>query len=303
VSLRVTVTGASGLIGGALLDRLAQRGDEITVLTRDPASFGEHGGITLHHWDPLAQPAPVDALAGRTAVIHLAGAPVAQRWSTKAKQAIRSSRVEGTGNLVKGIAACRLAERPAVLLSASAIGYYGPHAEEPIDEDAPPGTDFLAGVCAEWEAQALAAERLLRVVAIRTGVVLDSSGGALAKMLGPFRLGLGGPVAGGAQYVSWIHLADLVGLMLTAATDERFSGPVNATAPAPVTNREFSRLLGRALHRPALLGIPAFALRALYGEMSEIITTGARVMPAKALVLGYRFSYPELEGALRDVLS
>jgi uncharacterized protein (TIGR01777 family) len=191
-----------------------------------------------------------------------------------------------------------------MLLSASAIGYYGAHGEEPLDEDAPPGSDFLARVCVDWEAAAAAAGELdMRVAQVRIGVVLDSGGGALAKMLPAFRLGAGGPVAGGEQYVSWIHIEDVVGMMLTALEDERWSGPLNATAPEPVTNRDFSKALGGVLRRPSLLPLPGLALRALYGEMAEIVTTGARVMPAKPLVLGYEFSHPHLGDALRSAIA
>ena len=194
--------------------------------------------------------------------------------------------------------------RPAVLVSASAIGYYGAHGEEPLDEEAPPGSDFLAQVCVAWETQARAALQVgMRAVQVRTGVVLDPRGGALAKMLPPFRMGVGGPVAGGAQYVSWIHVDDLVGVIHAALSDERWSGPVNGTAPEPVTNRELSHALGHALHRPALLPVPAAALALLYGEMAQIVTTGARVLPAKPLVLGYEFRHPHLDEALEAALS
>jgi uncharacterized protein (TIGR01777 family) len=285
----VTVTGATGLIGPALVASLLEEGAHVTVLSRDP------------------QPAPAQALAGRDAVVHLAGEPVAQRWSEQAKRAIRESRVSGTRNLLAGLALLEEAAaggRPRTLICSSAIGYYGPHGEEPLDEDAASGGDFLAQVCAAWEAEAArAAELGLRVVNVRTGVVLDAGGGALAKMLPPFRLGVGGPVAGGRQYVSWIHTEDLVGMMLSALEDEHWSGPVNATAPEPVSNRELSRALGTALRRPALLPVPALALRLLYGEMAEIVTTGARVVPAKALVLGYRFRHPQLLEALRSALA
>jgi uncharacterized protein (TIGR01777 family) len=190
-----------------------------------------------------------------------------------------------------------------VLVSSSAIGYYGPHGDEPIDEEAPAGTDFLAQTCSAWETEARAAEKLgVRVVRVRTGVVLDREGGALGKMLTPFKLGVGGPVAGGRQYMSWIGVDDLVGIMLAAIDDERWSGPVNATAPEPLTNHDFSNALGRVLHRPSLLPIPGIALQLLYGEMAEIVTTGARVLPAKALVLGYEFRHPHLDGALRAAL-
>ncbi len=303
-ALRVTVTGATGLVGPPLIAALREQGAEVTVLSRDPARAQSRlGEVHASAWDLIGEPAPAEALEGRDAVIHLAGEPVAQRWSAAAKRAIRDSRVLGTRNLV---AAMRTLERPpATLISASAIGYYGPRGEEPIDEDAPAGRDFLGQVCAEWEAEAeRAAESAgVRVVTVRTGVVLDSGGGALRKMLPPFRLGVGGPVAGGGQYVSWIHTEDLLGLMLAALASDRWGGPVNATAPNPVTNADFSRALGRVLRRPAFLPVPALALRALYGEMAEIVTTGARVVPAKALVLGYEFAHPQLEEALRSALS
>jgi uncharacterized protein len=305
--LRVTVTGATGLIGPALIGALAKRGAEVTVLSRDPASarsmLGGDGQTPVEalRWDPVSEPAPAAALTGRDAVVHLAGENVAQRWSASAKQAISESRVIGTRHLLAGL---RGAEpRPRTLISASAIGYYGAHGEEPLDEDAPAGRDFLAGVCAAWEAEAESAGELgMRVVAVRTGVVLDRRGGALARMLRPFRLGVGGPVAGGSQYISWIHSEDLVGMMLAALADERWRGPINATAPEPVRNRDFSRALGSALGRPSLLPVPGAALRLLYGEMAEILTTGARVVPAKALVLGYQFRHPRLDGALRSAL-
>jgi uncharacterized protein (TIGR01777 family) len=304
----VTVTGATGLIGTRLVAALLDRETQVTILSRDPArARAELGEIDAVAWDPMSEPAPVEALAGREAVVHLAGAPVAQRWSAKARQAIRESRVTGTRNLLEGlrdVGRLEVGHRPPTLISSSAIGYYGPHGEEPLDEDAPPGKGFLARVCREWEAESARAAQLgMRVVAVRTGVVLDQRGGALAKMLPPFRLGLGGPVAGGRQYISWIHIEDLLGMMLTAIEDERWRGPMNATAPEPVTNREFSRALGAALRRPAILPVPATALHLLYGEMSEILTTGARVVPAKPLVLGYEFRHPRLQEALSSALA
>jgi uncharacterized protein (TIGR01777 family) len=302
-ALRVTVTGATGLIGPSLVASLRERGAQVTVLTRDPArARARLGDVEAVGWEMLDGPAPMQALDERDAVVHLAGEPVAQRWSARVKRAIRESRALGTRNLVEGLALAPA--RPRLLLSSSATGYYGAHGEEPLDEDAPPGSDFLARVCVEWEAAAAAARELgARVVQLRTGVVLDPAGGALAKMLPPFRLGVGGPVAGGCQYISWIHAQDVVGMMLAALEDERWSGPVNATAPEPVPNRAFSKVLGRVLGRPALLPVPALALHALYGEMAEIVTTGARVMPAKALVLGYEFAHPQLEQALRSALT
>jgi uncharacterized protein len=300
---QVTLTGATGLIGPRLVDALRAQGTSVTVLSRDPEKARTRlSEVEAVRWDPLAEAAPAEALAGRDAVVHMAGEPVAQRWSASAKQAIRDSRVIGTRNLVEGVRRCE--HRPAVLLSSSAAGYYGAHGEEPLDEDAPPGKDFLAQVCVAWEREASAVGELgMRVLHLRTGVVLDAGGGALAKMLPPFRLGVGGPVSGGRQFMSWIHAEDVVGLALAGLSDERWSGPINVTAPTPVENREFSRVLGRVLHRPALLPVPALALRFLYGEMAEIITTGARVVPAKALVLGFEFRHPELEEALRSALS
>jgi len=304
----VTVTGATGLIGPPLIGALRERGAHVTVLTRDPdralARLGSEGSAPVEavRWDLMNEPAPPAALAGRDAVVHLAGENVAQRWTARAKEAIRSSRVTGTRHLVEGL---RDAEpRPATLVSSSAIGYYGAHGDEPLDEDAPTGRDFLAEVCADWEREAEQASKLgVRVVAVRTGVVLDRGGGALAKMLPPFRAGVGGPVAGGRQYISWIHLEDLIGIIITSIEDERWSGPVNATAPEPVRNRDFSKALGSGLKRPSWLPVPGLALQALYGEMAEIVTSGARVVPAKALVLGYSFRHPALPEALSSALA
>jgi uncharacterized protein (TIGR01777 family) len=284
---------------------LQDRGAQVTVLSRDPsraqARLDSAVAVEIVRWDPMNEPAPPGALAGRDAVVHLAGENVAQRWTAKARRAIRDSRLTGTRHLLEGL---READpRPGTLVSASAIGYYGAHGDEPLDEDAPAGKDFLAGVCADWEAEAGRASELgVRVVQVRTGVVLDPSGGALAKMLTPFRLGVGGPVAGGRQYMSWIHRDDLIGMIVAAIEDERWTGPINATAPQPVSNRDFSRALGGALGRPSLLPVPGAALRLLYGEMAEIVTTGARVVPAKPLVLGYEFRHPQLKEALESAL-
>ncbi len=304
--LRVTVTGATGLVGTRLLPALTDAGAQVTILTRNPPRAARGlGGLAVDAevvaWDPQAGPAPPEALAGRDAVVNLAGENIAQRWSARARRAIRDSRVAGTRNLISGI---ELADpRPATLVNSSAVGYYGFHGEEPLDEDAPAGAGFVSGVCEEWEAEAERAAQLgLRVVRIRTGVVLDARGGALAKMLPPFRLGLGGPVAGGHQYISWVHGDDLVGMIRAAIEDERWRGAFNATAPQPATNKEFSRALGRVLKRPAVLPVPGIALRLAYGEMASVLLEGARVVPAKALVLGYRFEHPHLEEALRAAL-
>jgi uncharacterized protein (TIGR01777 family) len=265
--------------------RLRERGDEVTVLSRRTG------------WDP-ARPA-TDALAGRDAVVHLAGESLAQRWSEAAKRRILESREQVTRTLVAALPGTGV----QALVSASAVGYYGPRGDEPLDEDAPPGDDFPARVCVAWEREARAAEQHgVRVVTVRTGVVLDAAGGALSKMLLPFRLGVGGPVAGGRQYLSWIHVDDVVGIYLAALDGADWRGPVNATAPEPVTNREFSRALGRALRRPAVLPVPGLALRALYGEMATIVTTGQRALPRAAQRHGYAFAHPQLDEALRAAL-
>ncbi|MEA2277850.1 MAG: uncharacterized protein QOC78_2810 [Solirubrobacteraceae bacterium] len=298
----VTLTGATGLIGRRLVHALRERGDGVTVLTRDPdrarAALGDVAAVA---WRTLDEPAPAAALEGRDAVVHLAGENVAQRWTDDAKRRIRASRELGTRNLVAGLRAAQ--PRPRALVASSAVGYYGAHGDEPVTEAAPPGRDFLAEVCAAWEREAAAAGDLdVRVVHVRTGVVLDRDGGALGKMLPFFRIGAGGPVAGGRQYMAWIHADDVVGIYLAAIDGEDWRGPVNASAPEPVTNREFSRALGRALHRPAIAPVPGLAVRLLYGDMAEIVTTGQRAVPERPLALGYAFAHTEVEAALRDAL-
>lgn len=300
--MKVTVTGATGLIGSALVKALEDRGDEVTVLSRNPKKASRELGVEAVAWDPLSEPAPAAALSGRDGVVHLAGEPVAQRWTDEARRAIRASRDVGTANLVAGIAAAE--PRPEVLVSSSAVGYYGKHGDEIVGEDTAAGSDFLAEVCVEWERRAHAAEELgLRVVIVRTGIVLDASGGALRTMLPPFRAGVGGPVAGGRQYMPWIHLDDIVGIYLAALDNPGWSGPVNGSAPDPVTNADFSKALGRALHRPAVLPVPGLAIRALYGEMAEIVTEGQRAVPVRTLDLGYRFTQPDLDRALASALA
>ena len=300
--MKVAVTGATGLVGSALVRALVERGDEVTALSRSPGKASESLGVDAVGWaDPLSEPAPAEALAGRDAVVHLAGEPIAQRWSDEAKRAILDSRVLGTRNLVAGIGALSEDSRPRTLVSQSASGHYGARADERLDESAQPGDDFLAEVTTAWETEARAAEGLgLRVVLTRTGVILSETGGALEKMLPPFKLGVGGPVAGGRQYVPWIHLDDVVGALLFSLDNSAASGPVNVTAPEPVTNKELSQALGKVLHRPAIAPVPALAVKALYGEMSWVVTTGQRVVPARLLDLGYEFRRPDLEDALRD---
>jgi uncharacterized protein (TIGR01777 family) len=303
---RIVVTGATGTIGRALVAALRDRGDEVVALTRNAARAREVLGQTIevHQWpEPIQSPPPVGSLTGADAVVNLAGEPVAQRWNEGVKRAIRDSRELGTRNLVTGLHAMADGERPRTLIAGSAIGYYGPRGPEALDERARPGSDFLAEVVVAWEQEAARAEPIMRVARVRTGVVLSPRGGALAQMLPVFRLGLGGPVAGGQQYVSWIHLDDVVGGLLFCLEHENAAGPVNLVAPNPVTNAELSRALGRAVHRPAFLPVPGAALRLIYGEMGQVVTTGQRVLPVALAAWEYEFSYPELDPALSALLS
>ncbi len=301
--MKVTVTGATGVIGRALVDELRERGDQVTVLSRDAGRAREtfQGGVDAENWrEPKQEPPPRSALSGRDGVVHLLGEPVAQRWSDEAKREIRDSRVLATGNLVAALRDLPDAERPGVLVSQSASGWYGPRGDQRVDESEPSGSDFLAGVTRDWEARAHDAERLgLRVAITRTGVVLAPDGGALEKMLPFFKLGVGGPVAGGRQYVPWIHLDDVVGALAFALHEEGASGPLNLSAPEPVTNKELSQTLGRVLKRPAVAPVPGFAVKLLYGDMATIVTTGVRAVPKRLTELGYEFRRPDLEDALK----
>lgn len=302
--MRVAITGATGTIGRALTQALQQRGEQVVALSRDERRGREilGDGVVVQTWQsPTREPPPPEALAGADAVVNLLGEPLSQRWSDDVKREIRESREGATRQLVEGLGALPDGERPGILVSQSATGYYGPSDDRPLDEESPAGSDFLAGIVLGWEREALAAPSRTRTIVTRTGVVLAPAGGALAKMLPFFRLGVGGPVAGGRQYVSWIHLDDVVGAILHCL-DGRLDGAVNLTAPSPVTNAEFSKALGRALHRPAVLPVPAAALKLLYGEMATIVVTGQRVLPRKLEQDGYVFSHPRVEEALRDVL-
>ncbi|MGN6171147.1 MAG: TIGR01777 family oxidoreductase [Solirubrobacteraceae bacterium] len=303
---RTVVTGATGTIGRAVCRALEAHGHHVVALSRDQERARHALGdqVEIHTWaDPTGQPPPVEALTGADAIVHLLGEPVAQRWSQQAKARIRDSRVHATRMLVAALREVPEPERPAVVVSQSATGLYGPSDDRELDESASSGNDFLAGVVREWEAEAAAANGLARVVMTRTGVVLSPSGGALEKMLPFFRMGVGGPVAGGSQYVPWIHLDDVVAAVLWCVEHAELAGPINVTAPSPVTNAELSQALGRVLHRPAVLPVPALALRVLYGEMAQIVTTGQRVIPRKLSEAGFEFHQPDLEAALRDVLS
>jgi uncharacterized protein len=303
--MRVLITGATGTIGLALAEALSARGNEVVALSRDP-DRGQRvlgDGAEVHAWpQPESAPPPAEALVGADAVVNLLGEPVAQRWSETAKHRIRDSRVRSTRMLVDALMSLPSDGRPRALVSQSATGYYGSRGDAALDEGASPGDDFLATVTVDWEGEAAKAGPSIRVICTRTGVVLSPSGGALAKMLPFFKLGIGGPVAGGRQYVPWIHLDDVVGGLTHCLDHEDAVGPVNLTAPNPVTNAELSRSLGRALGRPAVLPVPGAAVKLLYGEMAEIVTTGQRAIPAKLGQLGYTFRHPEIEPALKDVL-
>lgn len=299
--MKITVTGATGLIGRKLVAELVARGDEVTVLSRNPEAAAKSLGTKALAWNPTAEEAPIESVNGADAVIHLAGESVSQRWTANAKEAIRASRVDGTSNLV---AAMRQAEqRPRVFVSGSAVGWYGPRGDEPVDETVPAGSDFLAEVCAAWEEAAEQATELgIRTAIVRTGVVVSAEGGALARMLPPFKAGVGGPVAGGAQMMPWIHIDDIVSLLIAAADGDDWAGPINGTAPAPVSNKTFSKALGKALKRPSFSPVPAFAIKALYGEMAQIVLTGQNAIPAKATSLGFQWAHGDLDEALASVL-
>jgi len=302
--VKVLVTGASGLIGAALCDSLLGRGDDVVGLTRDPGKArGKRPVIDWHRWDPTLERPDAAAFEGVEAVVNLVGEKIDQRWTEAAKKKIIESRRVGTHNLVQAIAG--LERRPAVLINQSAVGYYGNRGDEVIDESAGPGEEsFDSEVVVAWETAAHEVEATgLRLVVLRTGQVLDSRGGMLGELLPPFKLGVGGPIAGGAQYLSWIHIDDEVGMILWALDDARVSGTFNATAPEPATNRDFSKALGRALGRPAVVPVPGFVLDLKFGsEFGAVLKGGQRVVPKRALELGYEFQHPDLDGALEDLL-
>jgi hypothetical protein len=279
--MNVTVLGATGFIGRALVAALQRRGDTVrTASLRDPARAAE-------------------ASEGSDVVVNLAGSPVAERWTEERKREIARSRSDLPAAYLGQLE--RLARRPAAYVSASAVGYYGISRTATFTETSPPGDDFLARVCVAWEAQALRARELgLRVAIVRTGLVLGTGGGALAKLLPLFRSGLGGPVASGEQWYSWIHLDDQIGIYLLAI--DSYGGVLNATAPNPVTNREFTRALAAAVHRPALLPAPEFALKLAFGEGAYVVTEGQRVLPQATLAAGYRFRYPDIAGACASLV-
>jgi len=303
--VRVLVTGASGLIGAALCDALFARGDEVVGLSRDPGKArAANPRITWHRWEPtLERPDPA-AFEGVDGVVNLIGERIDQRWTDEAKQKIVESRRQGTHNLVQTIEALEETKRPQVLVSQSAIGYYGDRGDEEVDEDSAPGTGFVSEVPQAWEQAAHELDNTgVRVVVVRTGLVLTTKGGLLKEMLMPFKLGVGGPLAGGKQYFSWIHLQDEIGILLWALDNEQVSGTVNATAPEPVTNKDFSKALGRAVNRPAVMPVPGFVLDLKFGgEFGHVLRGGQRVMPKRTQELEYSFKHPQLDGALADLV-
>jgi uncharacterized protein (TIGR01777 family) len=298
--MRVVVAGGTGFLGAPLVSLLARDGHDVVVLTR--RSRGSEASFVT--WTPNGGTGPwASVVNGAGAVVNLAGESIAgKRWSAAQKQRILDSRVLATRSLATAIRDA--ASPPAVFVSASAVGYYGPLGDQPVAEDAPPGSDFLAHVCVDWEREAARAGDRTRVVCVRTGLVLEKDGGALPQMLPPFKFGAGGPVGSGRQYWPWIHRDDWVGLVRWAIATPAVTGAVNVTAPNPATNTEFARALGRALHRPAFMPAPAFALRLLLGEMADaLLLTGQRAVPAKAMQSGFTFKYSRLDDALRAIFS
>lgn len=302
--MKVLVTGASGLIGSALCDSLFARGDDVVGLTRDPArARGANPRITWHAWEPTLERPPAAAFEGVDGVVHLLGEKINQRWTDEAKKKILETRRTGTHNLVGAIAG--LERKPSVFVSQSAVGYYGDRGGDfVVESDGPGGKSFDSEVVIAWERAAHEIDTEdVRLVIVRTGQVLAAEGGLLRELLTPFKLGVGGPIAGGHQYLSWIHVDDEVGILLWALDNPAVSGVVNASAPNPATNREFSKALGRALNRPALTPLPGFVLDLKFGsEFGAVLRGGQRVLPKRTQQLGYEFKHPELDEALSDLL-
>jgi uncharacterized protein (TIGR01777 family) len=301
--MRVVITGGSGLIGRALARELGGAGHDVVVLTRDPGRAGNlPPGVRAARWDGRTSAGWGSLLEADTAIVHLAGESISEgRWTTEKKRRIRDSRVASGAAVLAAIREAR--EKPRVLLQGSAVGYYGGHGNEIVRDDAPPGTDFLSDVCVEWEASTAEAEALgVRRPLLRTGIVLAREGGALPVMSLPFKMMIGGPIGDGRQWFPWIHVEDEVGAIRFLLEREDARGPFNLTAPAPVTNRELTRALGRVMSRPSFLPAPGFALRLALGEMADMLLQGQRAVPSRLLELGYVFRWPDLEPALRDLL-
>jgi uncharacterized protein (TIGR01777 family) len=301
--VKVLVSGASGMIGAALCDALLARGDTVVGLTRDPQRARHtNPSVLWHAWEPVLERPPAEAFEAVDGVVNLVGETLNQRWTDEGKRRMLESRRTATHNLVQAIAA--LERKPEVLVNQSGSGFYGDRGDAIVDESAESGTGADAEIVQEWEKAAREAEGSgVRLVILRSGPVLDPSGGMLARMLTPFKLGVGGPVAGGGQYIPWIHIDDEVGIVIWALDDEKVSGVVNATAPNPVTNRELSRALGRVLHRPAILPVPGLTLDLMFGrEFGAVLRGGQRAVPRRALDLGYEFRHTEIDEALESLL-
>ncbi len=300
--MKIFITGSTGFIGRALVLRLQRDGHSIVAWVRDEKRATSRLGANVELLSMDADEVTLArALSDCDAVVNLAGEPLIGRWTTARRARLAESRVKLTDRLVDAMAASKNA--PRVLVSGSAVGYYGDRGEEILTEESPPANDFLAQLCQDWERAASRAESLgVRVVAVRTGIVLGRDGGALSKLLTPFRLGLGGPIGSGRQYMPWIHLHDHVEIVASALSDARCSGPINATAPSPVTNKVFAKALGRVLHRPAFAPLPAFVLRTALGEAASVLLTGQRALPEKLGRLGFTFQYEALDAALADIV-
>lgn len=299
----VLVTGGTGFIGTRVCTALHQQGDTVRVLSRDPtrAQTKLKWAREFHGWTPETEKLPSEATSDVNAVVHLAGETIAGRWNTEKKRRIRDSRVLSTRNLVTSFE--KVETKPNVLVCASAIGYYGDSGDEHFTEVSPAGTDFLAEVCEEWEAEAQKASAFgIRVVMVRIGLVLGLGGGLLAQVLLPFKMGVGGILGSGQQWMSWVHVDDVVGIVLHALENGEISGPLNATAPVPVRNTEFTKTLGSVLRRPTLFPVPKFGLRLMMGEFADFVLLSQNVLPEKTEVSGYEFRYRTLEPALRDLL-
>lgn len=301
--MRVLVTGASGLIGSAVADALLARGDEVVGLTRDPErARPRNPTVRWYPWQPTTERPPPEAFDHLDAVVNLVGEEINQRLTESAKRRIRESRVTASRNLIQGIKAAE--QPPAVFVGQSAVGYYGDRGASIVDEDSERGEGFTAQLPVDWEAaESEAAELGMRLVLLRTAPILSKDSGLIKQLRLPFKLGLGGPIAGGEQFLPWIHLDDEVAVILWSLDNDQVSGVLNASAPNPVTNREFSKALGRALHRPAVIPVPKLAVTALRGgELADAVAGGARVIPRRALDLGFEFRHPEIDEALESAL-
>jgi uncharacterized protein (TIGR01777 family) len=305
--MRIFVTGGTGLVGTRLLKKLTERGDEVVLLTRRPEAAKGGDRIRIVGGDPAERGPWIDEAATCDAAINLVGENIfAKRWNDDFKAILRKSRVPSTEHVVEALARNpkRADGSPKVLVSASAIGYYGPHGDEELDESSAPSADFMGKLCVDWEQAAMAGQQKgLRVAVIRTGIVLDPAGGALKEMMPPFKMFVGGPIGSGKQVMSWIHADDQVGIILHALDHAEVSGPVNSTAPNPVTNKAFSKALGKAIGRPSFMWTPGFAIRLALGGVADVVVNGQRVLPKKAVATGYQFKYPEIDSALANLLA